>query len=257
MNSNTHTQQLEEIDRDQRAKQQQADGNDASPFAQSIVEALDTEPGKQATPLLAQEEIEIEDPPRLNLTAIVCTAIVAICATVVLCVAHPWRSDDADLLLAQQEGVLVEPQSEETPAAKPAESVAKPQEQPKPAPAATRPAPQPAAEQPAKPKKEPASTLPVVKSTPTGTDNPYNNLRLVDASTRLLTKAEVAQMSKAELALARNAIYARHGYQFNNVELKEYFEKQSWFKASDVKIDAIPFTQVELDNIRLIKAQEQ
>ena len=96
-----------------------------------------------------------------------------------------------------------------------------------------------------------------MKTTPTGTGNIYNNIRLIDASSRLLTKAEVEQMTKEELALARNSIYARHGYQFNNPDLKEFFAKQSWFKPTDVKIDAIPFTQIELDNIRLIKSYEQ
>ena len=105
--------------------------------------------------------------------------------------------------------------------------------------------------------KEEAGKLPVVAVTTTGTANPYNGVRLIDASSRKLTVAEVAQMSKEELALARNAIYARHGYQFKNPELKEFFSRQSWFKSNDVKIDAIPFTQIELDNIRIIKAQEQ
>ena len=104
--------------------------------------------------------------------------------------------------------------------------------------------------------KPAASSLPIVKTTKTGTGNIYNDIRLIDASSRLLSKSEVEQMTKEELALARNAIYARHGYQFNNPDLREFFSKQSWFKASDVKIDAIPFSQTELDNIRLIKSQE-
>ena len=104
------------------------------------------------------------------------------------------------------------------------------------------------------------STLPVLSTKSTGTANPYNNVRLVDASTRVLTSAEVASLSKAELALARNAIYARHGYQYNNAELKEYFAKQSWFKPVDgLKMDDVQkkFTKIEVTNIKLIQAQEK
>ena len=93
--------------------------------------------------------------------------------------------------------------------------------------------------------------------TKTGTQNPYNNVRLIDASSRLLTKNEVAQMTKQELSLARNAIYARHGYQYKNAELSEFFGRQPWFKPTDVKMEDVPFTKIELDNIRLIKAQEK
>ena len=117
---------------------------------------------------------------------------------------------------------------------------------------------EPAKEEPKKePSKAAESTLPVIKVTKTGTQNPYNNVRLIDASSRLLTKNEVAQMTKQELSLARNAIYARHGYQYNNAELSEFFGRQPWFKPTDVKMEDIPFTKIELDNIRLIKAQEK
>ena len=266
MSNETHTRQLEEIDRQQRAKEEQPAAE--APFAQTIVEALNPASGEAHTPLLAQEEIEIDDPPRINLTAVVCTAIVAICAMIILLVAKPWRTDDSELLTASAEPPteqLEEANSnQQTVSAKSVE--AKPQEtkpvEAKPAepkPAEAKPAETKTEEaKPAAPKKsDPAATLPVVKTVKVAGDNPYNNLRLVDASSRLLTKSEVELMNAAELALARNAIYARHGYQFNNTELREYFSKQPWFKPSDVKIDAIPFSQTELDNIRLIKAHEQ
>ena len=261
----SHTSKLEEIDKEQRqqeaASQQQPD-NQA--FAKPMVEALNPHLDNPTTPLLAQEEIEDQEPPRVNLTAVVCTAIVAACATVILLVAQPWKNGN-DLqpstpAVVEADTAVQKPAAAEKSAEKPAATQKQqPAETQKPAekpeqqkePAATK------TDDKKEVVKPTASSLPVVQTTKTGTSNVYNNIRLIDASSRLLTKSEVEQMTKEELALARNSIYARHGYQFNNPDLKEFFAKQSWFKATDVKIDAIPFTQTELDNIRLIKAQEQ
>ena len=260
----SHITELEEIDRLQREQEnEQKEKPQAEVFAKPMVEALDPHSNHPSAPLLEQEEIEDQEPPRINLTAVVCTAIVAVCATIILLVSQPWKNSDADKLAAttpvagQQEQPAANPDSHPDAVAKQpkAEPATKAAEQPK--------AEQPKAEQPkaqAAPKEvvDPkVSTLPILKTKKTGTDNPYNSIRLIDASSRLLTKSEVEQMSLAELALARNAIYARHGYQYNNAELREYFAKQSWFKPSDVKIDEIPFTSIELANIKLIKSQEQ
>ena len=241
-----HKRRLEEIESLQAATAQEEPNN---VFAAAVAEALTVDKKNPETPLLAQEEIEDEDPPRVNLTAVICTAIVAVCATIILCVAKPWRNGNADAspVVAQLSDSISEnarPTEEKTALdnEKPAE--VKAVETEKPATAETVVV------------KKDDGTLPLLKTTTTGTDNPYNNLRLVDASSRVLTQNEVAQLNKEELSLARNAIYARHGYQFKNPELKEYFSKQSWFRPTNVKIDSIPFTKTELDNIRIIKAQE-
>jgi len=39
--------------------------------------------------------------------------------------------------------------------------------------------------------------------------------------------------SKLDLKIMRNEIYARHGYVFKDTELRNYFEKQSWYKRDD------------------------
>ncbi len=249
----SHTQRLEEIDREQREKETaESTQSPSNAFAESILEAVDVNSGNTGTPLLAQEEIEDEEPPRVNLTAVVCTAIVAVCATIILCVAHPWKNTDnqESVKVAQventEEAVKQEPVNNIE--AKPVETVKK-----------VEPVKEEKQEKPEvkSEKVNPVtSTLPVVKSTKTGTQNPYNNVRLIDASSRLLTKSEVEQMTKSELALARNSIYARHGYRFNNAELGEFFAKQSWFKGTDIKMDDIQMTEVEMANINLIKGQE-
>ena len=250
-----HTDRLEEIDKEQRKKEaQNNDVDDAKVFAETVYEAATPPKGEPAIPLLSQEEIEDEEPPRINMTAVVCTVIVAVCATIILCVAQPWKNNDEQepVQVAQVENDDVNQVVKETPKpndTKPVEAVKKEEPVKK---------VEPAKEEPKKEHSKAAeSTLPVIKVTKTGTQNPYNNVRLIDASSRLLTKNEVAQMTKQELSLARNAIYARHGYQYKNAELSEFFGRQPWFKPTDVKMEDVPFTKIELDNIRLIKAQEK
>lgn len=44
-----------------------------------------------------------------------------------------------------------------------------------------------------------------------------------------LTEADLAGLSKEELRLARNEIYARHGRKFKDAALNEYFMSKSWY----------------------------
>jgi hypothetical protein len=53
---------------------------------------------------------------------------------------------------------------------------------------------------------------------------------LPDSSSRLLTEADLEGLTKDELALARNEIYARHGRKFQNRQMREYFESKSWYE---------------------------
>jgi hypothetical protein len=52
---------------------------------------------------------------------------------------------------------------------------------------------------------------------------------LPDSNERYLTADDIRGLSKEELRLARNEIYARHGRIFESEDLKEYFSKQSWY----------------------------
>lgn len=59
--------------------------------------------------------------------------------------------------------------------------------------------------------------------------------------------------------IARNEIYARHGRIFDNVFLSNYFESCSWYEgtvASDA-FDESVLSQIEKDNLEIIKAQEE
>lgn len=79
----------------------------------------------------------------------------------------------------------------------------------------------------------------------------------INASTTLLTKADVENMYKRDLEAMRNAIYARHGYSFKNREMRDFFDKNvSWYVpvSTDVTKD---LTELERKNIALIKRYEK
>lgn len=50
-----------------------------------------------------------------------------------------------------------------------------------------------------------------------------------DSDSRYLTEADLAHLTDAELRLARNEIYARHGRMFSSADLQEYFDQQPWY----------------------------
>ncbi len=60
---------------------------------------------------------------------------------------------------------------------------------------------------------------------------------LSNSSTHLYTESEIRQLglNAAELSIARNEIYARHGYDFSNSGLQKYFNSCSWYTNSGSK----------------------
>ena len=79
-----------------------------------------------------------------------------------------------------------------------------------------------------------------------------------DSSERLLTDADIAGMSSAELQIARNEIFARHGRRFNNPDLQAWFDSCSWYNGTIAPedFDQSIFNATELENIRFLKAAE-
>jgi uncharacterized Zn finger protein (UPF0148 family) len=72
-----------------------------------------------------------------------------------------------------------------------------------------------------------------------------------------LLDSDLSILTKEDLTLARNEIYARHGLVFKGDTFKSYFSNKSWytpnsnFKASDGELD-----NIELYNIQLISKYE-
>ena len=83
---------------------------------------------------------------------------------------------------------------------------------------------------------------------------------LPDSSTRVYTVAEIRGMnlSKEQLRIARNEIFARHGRGFNDSGLQSYFNSKSWYKKTcepgDFEEDKL--SSVEKQNVDNIKAVE-
>ena len=75
-----------------------------------------------------------------------------------------------------------------------------------------------------------------------------------DSSSRLLEAWELWQYSNAELALARNEIYARHGYMFGFKNMRDWFTEKSWYtpRLSHSEFKDTLFNDVERANIRLL-----
>ena len=83
-----------------------------------------------------------------------------------------------------------------------------------------------------------------------------------NSDTEYLTKSDLSGMSKSEINLAKNELYARHGRKFKSKELQEYFESKDWYvpkyspKQWDKKGDIFFFNKYEIKNRDLLKKYE-
>jgi len=79
-----------------------------------------------------------------------------------------------------------------------------------------------------------------------------------DSSSKRLTDADLSSLTAWELQVARNEIYARHGYIFKkNANIMNYFESKSWYHENpDFKGADSELNQIELDNIKFIQSWE-
>jgi hypothetical protein len=77
-------------------------------------------------------------------------------------------------------------------------------------------------------------------------------------SERVVKPRELAQLGLWELRIARNEIFARHGYRFGPDELERHFAAQSWYRASDAPprevVEAL--SKTEWNNIVRIERRE-
>ncbi len=80
-----------------------------------------------------------------------------------------------------------------------------------------------------------------------------------DSGIRYLTKNELSQLSKKQLGIARNEIYARHGRAFKTKEYSDYFRSKSWYKENpkyNYNNEAVNLNEIELKNAYLILSLE-
>lgn len=77
---------------------------------------------------------------------------------------------------------------------------------------------------------------------------------LPDSDKRVLSEKDIATLSKGQLRLARNEIYARHGYVFKSADLQKYFSSKSWYNPDPSYSSSLD--EVEKENVQLLKASE-
>ena len=77
---------------------------------------------------------------------------------------------------------------------------------------------------------------------------------ILPSDSRELTRNELEELNLDTLNKAYNEIFARHGHDFKNEELKEYFTAQQWYNAVPGKTVAVSeLSALECKNMELIK----
>lgn len=71
-------------------------------------------------------------------------------------------------------------------------------------------------------------------------DAVFEDFVFPDSDERMITEAELDELSEYEIFIARNEIYARHGRIFHNEELNSYFSAKSWYQPT---VDGDEFTE--------------
>lgn len=102
------------------------------------------------------------------------------------------------------------------------------------------------------------NTNPNPKPKPSPSDDPDSYI-LPNGGATPLYDSDVSDLSKPQLRLARNEIFARHGYEFKDQDLQDYFDKKSWYTPvtdDEEEIYKDELSQIEKDNIDLIKQYE-
>lgn len=77
---------------------------------------------------------------------------------------------------------------------------------------------------------------------------------LPESDTRYVEQDEIDQLTKNEVRLAINEIYAKHGRIFENSELREYFESKDWYDGTiePEDFDEDVLNQYEKANVKLL-----
>lgn len=106
---------------------------------------------------------------------------------------------------------------------------------------------------------EPTATPVPQEETQTNTES--GEYFFPESSSRYLTDEEISVYNSAQLELAKNEIYARHGRQFVTQYIADYFNSKSWYQGTvdpetfDAQQDLI-FNEYEMENILKIQQWE-
>lgn len=76
------------------------------------------------------------------------------------------------------------------------------------------------------------------------------------SSEEVLSSIDLCMLTSEELRIARNEVYARHGYIFESSDLNEYFNEKSWYQESTSELEDITLSYIEQQNVELISEIE-
>ena len=79
-----------------------------------------------------------------------------------------------------------------------------------------------------------------------GDVTPLNNILTID---------KLINFSRVDLRILRNTIYAKYGYSFNSIDLKNHFSQFSWYHGIITNVDN-QLTLIDIKNIELIQRIE-
>ena len=106
----------------------------------------------------------------------------------------------------------------------------------------------------------------IIRSIPLSLDNPYYEcfnpvevFVLPYSNSYYYEKADLLKLSKEQLVIARNEIFARHGYIFQTDDIAEYFDACSWYHGTiyGSNFSYNVFNDYENSNVALIIAYER
>ena len=80
-----------------------------------------------------------------------------------------------------------------------------------------------------------------------------------DSSQRLLEYDDVSRISNADIRIAKNEIYARHGRKFSSADLQEYFAQMPWYQGTiePDQFDENSLNEIERANVSFLDQEYQ
>ena len=87
---------------------------------------------------------------------------------------------------------------------------------------------------------------------PTKKRHPLSSPDVLD---KLLTLGQLSDLSKRDLRILRNTVFARRGRPFKTETMRDYFEKKEWYRIDETYTDK-RLTKIDLTNIKMIRSVE-
>lgn len=106
--------------------------------------------------------------------------------------------------------------------------------------------------------KEKITETTTEKTTETDEETEETDYVIPYSSDRYLKNDDLVGLSSEELMYARNEICARHGYIFNDAEIRAYFEKKPWYTGTVKSEDfsSSVFNDYEYKNVTFLKKHQ-